>query len=60
MAGGEEGACGRNLLSRENGIVVNIGGGCSGPMDVGERLRIETPVGGGYGPLAGLGKYTIC
>jgi 5-oxoprolinase (ATP-hydrolysing) len=52
MAGGEDGACGRNLLIRENGIVVNMGGRCSGPMDVGERLRIETPGGGGYG-LAG-------
>lgn len=53
MAGGGEGACGRNLLIRESGIVVNMGGRCSGPMDVGERLRIETPGGGGYGPLAG-------
>jgi 5-oxoprolinase (ATP-hydrolysing) len=54
MAGGEDGACGRNLLIRENGIKVNIGGRCSGSMNVGERLRIETPGGGGYGPyLAG-------
>lgn len=43
MAGGEDGACGRNLLIRENGIKVNIGGRSSGPMNVGERLRIETP-----------------
>jgi 5-oxoprolinase (ATP-hydrolysing) len=47
MAGSEDGACGRNLLIRENGIVVNMGGRCSGPMDAGERLRIETPGGGG-------------
>ena len=51
MAGGEDGACGRNLLIRKNGIVVNIGGRCSGPMNTGERLRIETPGGGGYGPV---------
>jgi 5-oxoprolinase (ATP-hydrolysing) len=56
MAGGEDGACGRNLLIRKNGIIVNMGGRCSGPMDVGERLRIETPGGGGYGPVGGEGK----
>ena len=49
LAGGEEGACGRNLLVRKNGIVVNMGGRCSGNLMVGERLRIETPGGGGYG-----------
>ena len=51
LAGGEEGACGRNLLVRKNGIVVNMGGRCSGNLMVGERLRIETPGGGGYGPI---------
>jgi 5-oxoprolinase (ATP-hydrolysing) len=51
MNGGEEGACGRNLLIQKDGTVVNIGGRCSGSMDVGERLRIETPGGGGYGPV---------
>lgn len=50
LAGGESGACGRNLLVRENGVVVNMGGRCSGNLNVGERLRIETPGGGGYGP----------
>jgi 5-oxoprolinase (ATP-hydrolysing) len=49
MAGGEEAACGRNLLVKTNGIVVNMGGRCSGILDVGERLRIETPGGGGWG-----------
>jgi 5-oxoprolinase (ATP-hydrolysing) len=49
MEGGEEGACGLNLLIRKNGIVVNIGGRCSGSIGIGERLRIETPGGGGYG-----------
>jgi len=49
MAGGGDASTGRNLLVRKNGIVVNIGGRCSGSIDVGERLRIETPGGGGYG-----------
>jgi 5-oxoprolinase (ATP-hydrolysing) len=49
LEGGGPGARGRNLLRKDNGIIVNLGGRCSGIMDVGERLRIETPGGGGYG-----------
>ena len=49
MAGGKEAECGRNLLIRKDGVVVNIGGRCSASIDVGERLRLETPGGGGYG-----------
>jgi 5-oxoprolinase (ATP-hydrolysing) len=51
MAGGEEGACGRNLLLRSDGVLVNIGGRCTAPLNVGERLLIETPGGGGYGQV---------
>jgi 5-oxoprolinase (ATP-hydrolysing) len=50
MAGGEPGTCGRNLLIRKNGVTVNIGGRCSTSWKVGERLRLETPGAGGYGP----------
>lgn len=49
MAGGEPGERGRNLLIRRDGTVVNLGGRCSGKLMLGERLRIETPGGGGYG-----------
>ncbi|KAG7369030.1 hydantoinase B/oxoprolinase-domain containing protein [Nitzschia inconspicua] len=49
MEGGEPGACGRNLLIRNNGVVVNMGGRCSADWHKGERLRIETPGAGGYG-----------
>jgi 5-oxoprolinase (ATP-hydrolysing) len=49
LEGGEDGACGLNLLVRANGVAVNMGGRCSGPIITGERLRIETPGGGGYG-----------
>jgi len=49
MSGGSAGQSGRNLLVKKNGIVVNVGGRCSSSIDVGERLRIETPGGGGYG-----------
>lgn len=51
LEGGENGARGRNLLVRANGVLVNMGGRYSGPMDTGDRLRIETPGGGGYGPF---------
>ena len=50
LEGGEPGQRGRNILVRSNGILVNMGGRHSGPMDTGERLRIETPGGGGFGP----------
>ena len=49
MEGGGDAACGRNLLIRKSGIQVNIGGRCSTVINTGERLRIETPGGGGYG-----------
>jgi 5-oxoprolinase (ATP-hydrolysing) len=49
MDGGSAGQCGRNLLIKSEGFSVNIGGKCSTAIDVGERLRIETPGGGGYG-----------
>lgn len=49
MCGGEPGTCGRNLLIRDNGVSVNIGGRCSTAWKVGERLRLETPGAGGYG-----------
>jgi N-methylhydantoinase B/oxoprolinase/acetone carboxylase alpha subunit len=49
MAGGEPGACGRNLLVRSDGTMINMGGRCSSSWKVGERLRIETPGAGGYG-----------
>jgi N-methylhydantoinase B len=42
--GGAAGACGRNLLDGEELPAKAIG-----KMDEGQRLRIETPGGGGYG-----------
>ena len=49
MNGGGDGQSGLNLLVKNDGIVVNIGGRCTTILNVGERLRIETPGGGGYG-----------
>ncbi|KAL7541994.1 hypothetical protein ACHAXR_011416, partial [Thalassiosira sp. AJA248-18] len=52
LEGGEPGQTGRNLLIKEGGIALNIGGKRSGPINVGERLVIESPGGGGYGVSA--------
>jgi len=54
LAGGEEAKCGRNLLVKKDGVIVNIGGRSSTSIDTGERLRIETPGGGGYGSIGPL------
>jgi N-methylhydantoinase B len=43
-AGGRPGACGRNLLDGEE-----LPAKAMGELRVGQRLRIETPGGGGYG-----------
>ena len=43
-AGGEPGASGRNLLNGEE-----LGSKASGSLEPGDRLRIETPGGGGHG-----------
>eukprot|EP00588_Corethron_pennatum_P022138 CAMPEP_0194312970 /NCGR_PEP_ID=MMETSP0171-20130528/9861_1 /TAXON_ID=218684 /ORGANISM="Corethron pennatum, Strain L29A3" /LENGTH=1345 /DNA_ID=CAMNT_0039067707 /DNA_START=51 /DNA_END=4088 /DNA_ORIENTATION=+ len=58
LMGGESGKCGINLLIRrgevsadgtEGEMVVNMGGRCTTDVVPGERIRIETPGGGGYG-----------
>jgi N-methylhydantoinase B len=48
LAGGEPGEPGRNLLNGED-----IPGKCDFHVATGDRLRIETPGGGGYGPGSG-------
>jgi N-methylhydantoinase B len=44
LAGGGDGQPGRNLLNGEP-----LPAKCEGPLSPGDRLRIETPGGGGYG-----------
>ena len=50
LAGGEPGLRGRNLLLRREGQQVNLGGRNEVPVRPGDRIRLETPGGGGYGP----------
>jgi N-methylhydantoinase B len=48
-AGGADGAPGRTVLTRVDGTEVDLGGKATGTLLPGERLRQETPGGGGYG-----------
>jgi N-methylhydantoinase B len=46
--GGEPGAPGRNLLNGEE-----LDAKASGTLEEGDRLRLETPGGGGFGERSG-------
>ena len=48
-AGGGDGAHGRTVLTRVDGTEVDLGAKAMGTLQAGERLRQETPGGGGYG-----------
>jgi N-methylhydantoinase B len=55
-AGGEDGLPGRNLLRRANSEdLEDVGSKARGRLQPGDRLRLETPGGGGFGqaPRAG-------
>ena len=52
LAGGEPGAPGRNTLLRADGTEEDLGGTATVEVAAGDRLRVETPGGGGYGPPA--------
>ncbi|MEO8435986.1 MAG: hydantoinase B/oxoprolinase family protein [Pyrinomonadaceae bacterium] len=49
LRGGEEGAVGRDHLIRRNGKKHSIASKGSWQLDPGDRVRIETPGGGGHG-----------
>ncbi|KAF5013268.1 hypothetical protein FDECE_697 [Fusarium decemcellulare] len=51
MAGGEPAARGENLWIRKNGRVINVGGKAACRVQAGDRMRILTPGGGGYGSV---------
>ena len=50
LAGGAPGARGRNSVTRSDGRVEEIAGKATLAMETGDRLLIETPGGGGFGP----------
>jgi 5-oxoprolinase (ATP-hydrolysing) len=49
MAGGEDGAVGRQVVIRAGGGMHEIDGISGCEVDTGDRLVLETPGGGGYG-----------
>ncbi|MBX3665809.1 MAG: hydantoinase B/oxoprolinase family protein, partial [Burkholderiales bacterium] len=49
MAGGGDGATGRNAVERADGRVEELGAGADTTMRPGDTFIIETPGGGGYG-----------
>jgi 5-oxoprolinase (ATP-hydrolysing) len=49
LEGGAPGLRGRNLLIRKSGHVIYLGGKNEAPVEPGDRIRLETPGGGGYG-----------
>lgn len=53
LAGGLPGRCGRNVLVRTDGSEEVVGSKGTWPLRRGERVRLETPGGGGWGRPAG-------
>jgi 5-oxoprolinase (ATP-hydrolysing) len=49
--GGAAAVCGRNAIVRRDGGVLELGGHATIDLDAGDALLIETPGGGGFGPL---------
>jgi len=49
LRGGKEGAVGRDRIIRRNGRKQSIASKGSWQLDAGDRVRIETPGGGGHG-----------
>jgi N-methylhydantoinase B len=52
LAGGEDGAKGRTIIIRNDGSEEEIPGKTSLRLSAGERVRIESPGGGGWGKPA--------
>jgi 5-oxoprolinase (ATP-hydrolysing) len=52
LAGGEVGCCGQNSLRRADGAVELLPGCVAVELEVGDRVRVETPGGGGYGGVS--------
>jgi len=50
LAGGEPGARGRNAVERRDGRSEEIPGKATLSLEAGDRLIVETPGGGGFGP----------
>ncbi|PKQ05266.1 MAG: 5-oxoprolinase, partial [Alphaproteobacteria bacterium HGW-Alphaproteobacteria-12] len=49
LAGGEDGALGRNEIRRADGSVETLAGSATAELDAGDTVIVMTPGGGGYG-----------
>jgi 5-oxoprolinase (ATP-hydrolysing) len=49
LAGGQDGKRGRNILRRQDGSEISLGGKNTQNFSLGDAIRICTPGGGGYG-----------
>jgi N-methylhydantoinase B len=49
LQGGEDGATGKARILRQDGTTEELPGKCNTRLRMGDRLRIETPGGGGWG-----------
>jgi 5-oxoprolinase (ATP-hydrolysing) len=52
LAGGQPGQTGRNTIVRAKGTVISLSGTDSVELQAGDCFVIETPGGGGCGPVA--------
>jgi 5-oxoprolinase (ATP-hydrolysing) len=52
LAGGGQGATGRQWVERADGSIETLAGSAVAQMQPGDAFVIETPGGGGYGPVA--------
>jgi 5-oxoprolinase (ATP-hydrolysing) len=50
LHGGAPGACGRNYVERADGRIEELGATAAIDLWPGDRVVIETPGGGGFGP----------
>lgn len=51
LAGGEDGAPGRNVLVRADGSTHELTARAQVEVGAGDRVRVETPGGGGWGSI---------
>jgi N-methylhydantoinase B/oxoprolinase/acetone carboxylase alpha subunit len=53
VKGGSPGGCGRNTVLRADSSIESLGAKARLELKAGDRLRIESPGGGGFGPING-------
>jgi N-methylhydantoinase B len=51
LSGGADGVAGKAAIVREDGTTTELPGKCNVHLRKGERIRIETPGGGGWGGI---------